>query len=71
MGSDSWSTLSGHRSYSAGLEDALRPAAFKFMITLRSEFSAKSLVEALNAYKSEAIAAMKVLEAEVKAERGE
>ena len=56
---------------SAGLEDALRPAAFKFMITLRSEFSAKSLVEALNAYKSEAIAAMKVLEAEVKAERGE
>lgn len=49
-------------------EAFLRPAAMKFMITLRSEFTAESLAAALRAYRDEAIAALKVLEAEVKAE---
>ena len=56
---------------SARLEDTLRPAAIKFMVTLRSGFNAKSLIEALSTYKSEAITAMKALDAQVKAERGE
>ena len=50
------------------LEDVLRPAAMKFIVTLRSEFTAKSLTAALCAYRDEAIAALKALAAEVEAE---
>ena len=49
-------------------EAALRPAAMKFMITLRSEFNAESLNKALCAYRDEAVAALKALAAEVQAE---
>lgn len=42
----------------AGYEDALRPAAMKFMITLRSAFTAKSLAAALRAYRDEVFAAL-------------
>ena len=52
---------------SARLEDTLRPSAIKFMVTLRSEFSADSLKTALYTYRNEAIAAMKALEAQVSA----
>ena len=50
---------------SARLEEVLRPASEKFANTLRAEFSAKSLVEALQTYKLEAIAALKVIRAEM------
>ena len=46
------------------LEELLRPAAMKFIVTLRSEFTAKSLVEALKTYKDDAVAAMYVYKAE-------
>jgi hypothetical protein len=49
-------------------EDYLRPAATKFFITLRNEFTAESLKAALCTYRDEAVAALKALEAEVKAE---
>jgi heat shock protein beta len=49
----------------ARLEEALRPASEKFANTLRNEFSAKSLVEALQTYKLEAIAALKVIREEM------
>ena len=42
----------------ASYEEALRPAAMKFMITLRSEFTAESLAAALRAYRDEAFAAL-------------
>jgi hypothetical protein len=47
------------------MEEALRPASEKFRNTLRAEFTAKSLVEALQTYKLEAIAALKVIRAEM------
>lgn len=49
-------------------EAVLRPAAMKFMITLRSDFTAESLTKALRTYHDEAIAALKGLAAEVAAE---
>ena len=49
-------------------EDVLRPAAMKFMITLRSELTAESLKAALCAYRDEAVAAVKALAAEVQTE---
>jgi len=49
-------------------EEVLRPVAMKFMITLRSEFTAESLKKALYAYRDEAVAALKALAAEVQAE---
>ena len=39
-------------------------ATMKFIVMLRSEFTAKSLVEALKTYKSDAVAAMYVYKAE-------
>ena len=47
------------------MEEALRPASEKFRNTLRAEFTEKSLVEALQTYKLEAIAALKVIRAEM------
>jgi hypothetical protein len=49
-------------------EAVLRPAAMKFMITLRSEFTADSLKKAMCAYRDDAVAALKALAAEVQAE---
>ena len=43
-------------------EDYLRPAATKFFITLRSDFSAESLKAALCTYRDEAVAALKALD---------
>ena len=51
----------------AGYEEALRPAAMKFMITLRSEFTAESLAKALRAYRDEAFAALEKMADEAEA----
>lgn len=44
------------------VEEALRPSAMKFLISLRSEFSAKNLIKSMKAYRKEAVAALKKLE---------
>ena len=43
----------------AKVEEALRPSAMKFLISMRSDFSARNLVKAMKAYKKEAVAALK------------
>ena len=50
------------------LEEVLAPVAFKFRDTLRAEFTAKSLIDALTAYKLEAIDAMKAVRDKIEAE---
>jgi carbon monoxide dehydrogenase subunit G len=52
------------------LEEALRPATEKFLDAIRADFNAQSVIDALNAYKLEVIAAMKPLRAQVEAEAG-
>ena len=51
------------------LAEALAPVAKKFRDTLRAEFTAKNLVEALKTYKLEAIAEMKKVRAAIEAEK--
>ena len=41
------------------LEEALRPATMKFIITLRSHFDAKTLVKAMKAYRKDVVAVAK------------
>ena len=41
------------------LEEALRPATMKFIITLRSRFDAKTLVKAMKAYRKDVVAVAK------------
>ena len=43
----------------AKVEEALRPAAMKFLIRLRSEFSADNLIKSMKLYRKEAIVAIK------------
>ena len=50
------------------LEEVLAPVALKFRDTLRAEFTAKSLIDALTAYKLEAIEAMKAVRDQLEAE---
>ena len=49
------------------LEELLRPAAMKFMITLRSNFNAENLVEAMKTYKDEVVVTMLAYKDEVNA----
>jgi hypothetical protein len=49
------------------LEELLRPAAMKFMITLRSNFNAENLVEAMKTYKDEVVVTMHAYKDEVNA----
>lgn len=49
------------------LEELLRPAAMKFMVTLRSKFNAENLVEALKTYKNEAVVTMRAYQKETEA----
>jgi hypothetical protein len=52
---------------SAELEAALRPATEKFLDAIRAESGAQDIIDALNAYKLDAIAAMKPFRAQVEA----
>lgn len=49
------------------LEELLRPAAMKFIITLRSNFNAENLVEAMKTYKDEVVVTMHAYKDEVNA----
>lgn len=53
------------------LEELLRAAAMKFIITLRSDFTAEKLVEALRTYKNDAVANMYAYKAETEAKAEE
>ena len=52
---------------SAMLEEALRPATEKFLDAIRVQSGAQDIIDALNAYKLDAIAAMKPFRAQVEA----
>lgn len=43
------------------LEDALRPATMKLLVSLRSEFSAGNLIDTLKGFRKEALAALKTI----------
>ena len=57
-----------HSSSNPLLEETLAPVAQKFRDALRAEFTAKSLIDALTAYKLEAIDAMKAVRDKLEAE---
>ena len=51
----------------AALEEALRPSTEKFLDAIRAQSGAQDIIDALNAYKLDAIAAMKPFRAQVEA----
>ncbi len=48
-------------STSAQLEEALRPATMKLLVSLRSEFSAKNLIKTLKGFRKDALSALETI----------